>query len=151
MREKFLQNRQICIYFHIALSLYPLSIYCFVVLKFAILRTLRILLNKEPLYNNIQFTQYLYYDQLLYYDKITTNSRTDQNFTCIAATALSSKILLCNQVSGQSFYLWIMQLNSRLCINKFLVRLHGAYNILVKLCVLLALMKIRAYGSKALQ
>ena len=53
----------------------------------------------------------------------------------------------------------------------FLVRLHGEYNILVKLCgnttkfiiaelsirklgsssVLLALMKIRAYGSKALQ
>ena len=31
--------------------------------------------------------------------------------------------------------------------NKFLVRLHGEYNILV----LLALMKIRAYGSKALQ
>ena len=59
--------------------------------------------------------------------------------------------------------------------NKFLVRLHGEYNILVKLVetprkfiiaelsirklgsssvliiVLLALMKIRAYGSKALQ
>ena len=56
-------------------------------------------------------------------------------------------------------------------INKFLVCLHGEYNILVKLVetprkfiiaelsirklgsssVLLALMKIRAYGSKALQ